>query len=124
MASPAMSDPSHSAKPVRLAITLGDPRGIGEDVALAALSRYRNNAPATEFVVIGRSGSPVAELADDFIAIDDWRNGDAAAAGKLAAQSIELAVSLAQQGEAAAIVTAPIDKSALHAAGYDYPGHT
>ena len=124
MVSPAMSDPSHPAKPLRLAITLGDPRGIGEEVTLAALARYRNTAPATEFVIIGRSGSPAAELADDFIAIDDWHNGDAAAAGKLAAQSIEQAVSLAQQGDAAAIVTAPIDKFALHAAGYDYPGHT
>jgi 4-hydroxythreonine-4-phosphate dehydrogenase len=44
--------------------------------------------------------------------------------GRAAAASIERAVRLVQQGQAAAIVTAPIHKEALVAAGVPYPGHT
>jgi 4-hydroxythreonine-4-phosphate dehydrogenase len=42
----------------------------------------------------------------------------------LAGRAIERAVRLAQSGEVAGIVTAPLDKSALLAGGYDFPGHT
>jgi 4-hydroxythreonine-4-phosphate dehydrogenase len=45
-------------------------------------------------------------------------------AGRLAGASIERAVQLAMRGEVQGIVTAPIDKAALLAGGYDYPGHT
>lgn len=124
MDSPSVSGASHSAEPLRIAITLGDPRGIGEEVTIAALSRLRSATTPIQFVVIGRAGSPAAELADDFIAVSGWTHGDAAAAGRLAAAAIERAVQLALDHEVSAIVTAPIDKSALHAAGYDYPGHT
>lgn len=44
--------------------------------------------------------------------------------GKAMAGYIEKAVQLIQQKEIAAMVTCPIAKSALHDAGYDYPGHT
>ncbi len=47
-----------------------------------------------------------------------------ARAGAAAARCIEQAVSLVRAGEAAGIVTAPIHKEALAAAGVDFPGHT
>lgn len=47
-----------------------------------------------------------------------------ARAGAAAALCIEAGVALIQRGEASAIVTAPIHKEALHAAGSPYPGHT
>ena len=47
-----------------------------------------------------------------------------ARAGAAAARCIEAAVSEVQAGRARAIVTAPIHKEALHAAGSPYPGHT
>jgi 4-hydroxythreonine-4-phosphate dehydrogenase len=47
-----------------------------------------------------------------------------ARAGAAAARCIEQAVSLAMRGEVAAIVTAPIHKEALAAAGVGFPGHT
>ena len=47
-----------------------------------------------------------------------------ARAGRAAAQCIERAVALALEGTVAAIVTAPIHKEALAAAGVAYPGHT
>ncbi len=54
-----------------------------------------------------------------------WRLGDSvAAAGALAGRAIERAAALALAGEVDGIVTAPIDKDALAAGGYDVPGHT
>jgi 4-hydroxythreonine-4-phosphate dehydrogenase len=47
-----------------------------------------------------------------------------ARAGAAAATCIEAAVGLIQAGQARALVTAPIHKEALHAAGSPYPGHT
>jgi 4-hydroxythreonine-4-phosphate dehydrogenase len=57
--------------------------------------------------------------------IGRWTPGaGAAAAGHLSGAAIERAVALAQSGIVQGIVTAPIDKAALHAGGYDFPGHT
>lgn len=50
--------------------------------------------------------------------------GNAAAAGSASGRAIERAVQLAMSGAVQGIVTAPIDKAALLAAGYDFPGHT
>jgi 4-hydroxythreonine-4-phosphate dehydrogenase len=57
--------------------------------------------------------------------VGDWKaGGTEAAAGRLAALAIERAVVLARDRAVQGIVTAPIDKHALLAGGYDYPGHT
>jgi 4-hydroxythreonine-4-phosphate dehydrogenase len=57
--------------------------------------------------------------------IGDWHaEGGAPLAGKLSGLAIERAASMAMSGEVGGIVTAPIDKSALLAGGYDFPGHT
>jgi 4-hydroxythreonine-4-phosphate dehydrogenase len=104
----------------RLAITLGDPRGIGPEVIAKALAdeRVRDVASA---VVIGPRGCGV----DVGESVGDWRPGDdAAAAGRLAGLAVERAIQLAIEGIVDGIVTAPLDKSALLAGGYDYPGHT
>lgn len=45
-------------------------------------------------------------------------------AGKAAVKYIETAVQLALAGKIDAITTAPINKAAIHLAGYNYPGHT
>lgn len=47
-----------------------------------------------------------------------------AKAGAAAAQCIRAAVKAVQAGQGGGVVTAPIHKEALHAAGVDYPGHT
>jgi 4-phospho-D-threonate 3-dehydrogenase / 4-phospho-D-erythronate 3-dehydrogenase len=44
--------------------------------------------------------------------------------GKLAGRAIERSVACISSGGAVALLTAPIDKNALNAAGYNYPGHT
>jgi 4-hydroxythreonine-4-phosphate dehydrogenase len=104
----------------RLAITLGDPRGIGPEVVRKSLADERVIA-AVEATVVGPDGT---EVAPDLV-IGSWTKGASAAdAGRLAGLAIERAVRLAKSGAVSGIVTAPIDKQALHAGGYDYPGHT
>jgi 4-hydroxythreonine-4-phosphate dehydrogenase len=99
----------------RLAVTLGDPRGIGPEIVAACL----REAPAS-LVVVGPSGAGV----EPDVAVGRWSGGHAAEAGRLAGAAIERAVAMALAGEVDAVVTAPIDKAAFAAAGYPFPGHT
>jgi 4-hydroxythreonine-4-phosphate dehydrogenase len=104
----------------RLAVTLGDPRGIGAEIVRKALDDMRVRA-ACDAVVIGPTG--LEARVDE--AVGDWKaGGTEAVAGRLAALAIERAVVLARDRAVRGIVTAPIDKHALLAGGYDYPGHT
>ncbi len=108
------------AERARLAITLGDPRGIGPEVVRKALADPRVQA-AVEPTIVGPAGT---ETNAD-MSVGTWTpTGTAAEAGRLAGLAIERAVRLARSGAVSGIVTAPIDKQALHAGGYDYPGHT
>ncbi|MEA2763691.1 MAG: 4-hydroxythreonine-4-phosphate dehydrogenase [Gemmatimonadaceae bacterium] len=101
-------------------MTVGDPRGIGPEVVAKALADPRVSERC-DVVVIGPSGTE-AQVTES---IGSWPPGsDAALAGMLSGLAIEKAVRMAQAGEVDGIVTAPIDKSALLAGGYDYPGHT
>ena len=109
---------------IRLAVTLGDARGIGPEIVAAVRSDLESSAIA-DLVMVGPSGTGVPV---DY-SVGVWTaDGDAphraAAAGRLAGLAIEQAVRLAQAGDVEGIVTAPIDKAALLAGGYDYPGHT
>lgn len=104
----------------RLAITLGDPRGIGPEIIAKALADPRVEA-ACHPLLVGPSGCGL----DVDHSVGAWASHrDVATAGRLSGQAIALAVRLAQDGEVAGIVTAPIDKAALLAGGFDYPGHT
>jgi 4-hydroxythreonine-4-phosphate dehydrogenase len=103
-----------------IAITLGDVRGIGPEIVQKALADPTVRASA-RFFLIGPSGAGLT--VDE--SVGSWdRAGGAALAGTLAGRAIERAVSLAQAGVVQGIVTAPIDKAAFFAGGYDYPGHT
>jgi 4-hydroxythreonine-4-phosphate dehydrogenase len=105
----------------RLAVTLGDVRGIGPEIVAVARGDSRVRA-AADLVVVGPTDAGTA--VDD--AIGAWHHHDAAEAlgGQLAGVAIDRAIALAQSGDVDGIVTAPIDKHALLAGGYDFPGHT
>jgi 4-hydroxythreonine-4-phosphate dehydrogenase len=104
----------------RLAITLGDPRGIGPEIVAAALAD-REIAALADFTVVGPTGT----AAPIHRSIGTWlTTGDAAMAGGLSGEAVEVATRMALLGDVDGIVTAPIDKSALLAGGYDFPGHT
>lgn len=102
----------------RLAVTVGDPRGIGPEIVAKMLRDGRATREAS-LVIVGPAGVGV----DVDESVGTWSGGDGAA-GKLAGAAIERAVSLAKNGTVDGIVTAPIDKSVLLSGGYDYPGHT
>jgi 4-hydroxythreonine-4-phosphate dehydrogenase len=117
----------------RIAITLGDPRGVGPEV----VARTLDDPPAdAEYVVIGPDELVEALPAERIgIGAIGKREGRARkgpphltlppeVAGRLAGLAVEKAAELAMHGEVAAIVTAPAEKRALHLAGYAYPGHT
>ncbi len=108
------------AERARLAITLGDPRGIGPEVIRKALADARVQA-AVEATIVGPAGT---ETNVD-LSVGIWTpGGTVAEAGRFSGLAIERAVRLARSGAVSGIVTGPIDKQALHAGGYDYPGHT
>jgi 4-hydroxythreonine-4-phosphate dehydrogenase len=104
----------------RVGITLGDPRGIGAEVVAKALA-LPDVAASASFVPIGAEGAlPGWQV----LPVGRWSRGSAEDAGRIAGLAIEHAARMAMAGELDAIVTAPIDKSALRAAGWQYPGHT
>jgi 4-hydroxythreonine-4-phosphate dehydrogenase len=135
----------------RIGITIGDPAGIGPEVTLKAVSHDEvlgvcspviiGDAPylahwarvfnlARGFEVVN-AGTPLpAHLESPVIynlnnipgSIEMGR--EQSAGGRAAAEFIEAAVRLCQAGELDAITTAPLNKSALHLAGYRFPGHT
>ena len=107
--------------PRPIAITVGDPRGIGPEIIGKALGEP-SVAALGPFVIVGAEGVGV----DVNVSVGQWTSGasSVADAGRLAGLAIERAVAMARAGEVSGIVTAPIDKAALLAGGYDFPGHT
>lgn len=104
----------------RLAVSVGDPRGIGPEIIRAALndSALRD---VCKLVIVGPEGAAVPiDVATGMWSTD----GTEAEAGRASGDAIVRAVQLALDGEVDGIVTAPIDKFALLSGGYDYPGHT
>ncbi|MGH7607655.1 MAG: PdxA family dehydrogenase, partial [Gemmatimonadales bacterium] len=93
---------------LRLAVTVGDPRGIGPEVVAKALARPLD---ATVRLI----GSPGAEAGSRLTEAE---------AGRISGHALDEAVRLALAGDVDAIVTGPVHKQALHAAGYRYPGVT
>ncbi len=135
----------------RLLLTCGDPAGIGpeivrkawRDASLHAVARMRVVASAGVLgegsVVEVEPGDPRPSSPDTILRIDPA--GDtgrspprtperfvpgrpSAAGGRAAAEAVERAVDLTLREFADAIVTGPLNKAALRAAGYDVPGHT
>jgi 4-hydroxythreonine-4-phosphate dehydrogenase len=111
-----------------LAITLGDPAGIGAEIVFKALSELQ--VPVRLFgnrKLASRAGRiPHLERFDDVGGSDgEVRFGEiSAAAGDIALRSIEQAVEAIERGHCGALVTAPIHKQAIALAGATFPGHT
>ena len=110
-------------------MTLGDPRGIGPEIAGRALTEPLD----ADITVVGAEDQIADIPAQRRIAVGVWGlgSGDSSQdrnrvirAGRIAGHSVESAVKLALGGEVDAIVTAPAHKHALHLAGFPYPGHT
>ncbi len=119
----------------KIAITMGDPAGIGPEIIVKACRRLRPRIAAGELrlTVIGHRAAfqavGGADAACDFLAAGEEREPIAigrvsAEAGRFAYLAVERAVALALNHEIDAIVTAPLNKEAMNLAGYHYAGHT
>jgi 4-phospho-D-threonate 3-dehydrogenase / 4-phospho-D-erythronate 3-dehydrogenase len=133
-----------------LAITMGDPAGIGPEIALKALASKERPAKS-EIIVIGDlcvmqraaqgispkpilneihsvedlSPATINVLNLKAIELTDFVVGKAQpACGRASYNYIVKGIECAMQGTVDAIVTNPISKEALKMAGIDYPGHT
>ncbi|MEM6537258.1 MAG: 4-hydroxythreonine-4-phosphate dehydrogenase PdxA [Pseudomonadota bacterium] len=126
-----------------IALTMGEPGGIGPEITGKAWLSLRESGPC--FFLIGDP-----QLAEQFCAIEEVSapsdaeevfatrlpvlrscsslpvepgNAQSKTSGAVT-QSIETAVALVSSGDASAVVTNPIQKSALIESGFAFPGHT
>lgn len=107
--------------PRRIAVTLGDPRGIGPEVMRTAVRSELAVIPRDALLVLGHSGSDPG--LSPFEDVGDW-DGTERGAGSVTAAAILRGVELALEGDVGALVTGPAHKPALRAAGWDVPGQT
>jgi len=129
------------SNPIRLALTMGDPAGIGPEIILKAAAKLRDAVRAGELAlqVVGSAAAleaaagtlglsaaePGLSLVDVGPVEGPLRTGEiSAAGGHWAYLAVVRAVAMCQAGEADAIVTAPLSKEALHLAGHPFEGHT
>ena len=95
---------------LRIAVTLGDPAGIGPEVVVGAMNSIA--LPAGIFVdIIGSAEGHVA-------------GKPTAASAGAAFEAMEEAARRLRAGSCQAVVTGPVCKHALHRVGFDFPGQT
>ena len=134
-----------------LAISMGDPAGIGPEVALKSVASFRQRGDAPEFVVIGdlETMRETADRIDDAPNPVPWHPGEKLPRDGLAVMSmtqlsasarrpgqpsleggdasfryVEAGAKMARDGDVDALVTAPISKQWWHRAGHRFPGHS
>jgi 4-hydroxythreonine-4-phosphate dehydrogenase len=137
--------------PRPLAITMGDPAGVGPEIIVKAALELYKRIQGGELSVVVIGSNPALEtaraqlapgLAIPAVTLEDaeWpalcalqagpegepiQPGQLSAdGGRFAFQAVEQGVRLAMDGRIGGIVTAPLNKEALNKAGYHYPGHT
>ncbi|MEW6623450.1 MAG: 4-hydroxythreonine-4-phosphate dehydrogenase PdxA [Bacillota bacterium] len=135
-----------------LAVTMGDPAGIGAEIAVKALTDeyfYEICCPLVvgdanylekclSFVSKPLKINSVASVSEglykcgtiDVFHVENENMAEvqygkvSAAAGKASASYILKAIDMALNEEVHGVVTGPINKESMHKAGYSYPGHT
>lgn len=129
-----------------LAVSLGDPAGIGPEV-IAKCWDNRDRFELAPFVAIGDPRSVRAVWDGQIATIEDPREADSAfdvglpliqipspeedrpghpsvAGAHCSLDALEIAVGLARSGSASAVVTGPVSKEQLYSIGFRHPGQT
>jgi 4-hydroxythreonine-4-phosphate dehydrogenase len=108
-------------------VTMGEPAGIGPEVACAAFEHFGGKVGTHPLKLVGDP----AVFASHQQALIPTTASVTAMAGRpdnanaaAVIEAIEIAAASCLAGEAAAMVTAPIHKAVLNAAGFAFPGHT
>lgn len=132
-----------------VAVTSGDPGGIGPEIIAKLFSEYRPSRscalvvgapslwkayrtfPGTRIETVPLAAVSTLKLRRGTVYLLDTgcrasfkRGADSKGGGRHAAAALEVACALATDGLAAGLVTAPISKRALNMAGYRFTGHT
>ncbi len=134
-------------KSSRIGITMGDPAGIGPEIIVATLGEMSDEA-RSQSAVIGnldllRRADALRGTALRFVEGIEASNGavpvihvatknqdkiadgkESSAAGEAAYRYVEKAVEVCLAGDISVIVTAPLNKAAMHSAGHHFDGHT
>jgi 4-hydroxythreonine-4-phosphate dehydrogenase len=135
LAGPGHREPWYNSSVIRIALSTGDPAGIGPEVALKAAQDERLSG--VEVTLVGdpallreaarrlglREPSRVAPSLASPLAVL-FSGSPSAESGRAAVSAVREAMKLVRGGTADALVTAPINKEALGLAGEKYPGHT
>ncbi len=139
---------------LKLAVTMGDPAGIGPEIILKAILG-KEPLPEVDLLVVGderifrrAAGFPGMMDAPAFQVTHHAREADfhhgmltlldlanappdacpvaeiSPVSGSAAVGAVQIAARLAMDGEVDGIVTAPLNKAGMHAAGFHYQGHT
>ena len=132
--------------PLPLAVSLGDPAGIGPEV-IAKCWDHRGAFGLSPFVAVGDPRSLAAVWDGPIVLIEDPREVDSAfdvglplwpmnaaapdvpgcpsvAGAHCSLDALELAVGLARSGTASGVVTGPVSKEQLYSIGFAHPGQT
>ncbi len=146
-----MSSSQFQKPALPIALTMGDPAGIGTEITALAWEQRQHHGLSPFFVLSRKSlfsklasldgfkipletisspaqanevfskALPILELPQEVVAMagkPDPSNGD------MTILSISQAVDLVKKGQAASVVTNPINKHVLYEAGFEFPGHT
>jgi len=113
-------------------ITMGEPSGIGPEVAVAAFHHFNGRVGSHPLRLVGDANVFYAcGIEDGEPLINTQQLSSKREPGKpdptnasAVIDAIKLSVEMAVDGVAAAVVTAPIHKSVLNEAGFAFPGHT
>ena len=131
----------------RIAITMGDPAGIGSEVVVKALTQksvYEKCIPvvigdyealwdAIRFSGLNLSLNEVQAPEEavgtlgvvDYLKPNSWNyKENSVLCGEASFQYVIYAIQLAKEGKVAAVITAPISKESINMAGHHYSGHT
>ena len=128
-------------KAARLAVTMGDPAGIGPEIIAKTIHHMNKDVAAKRmrFIVFGSSlalkkaclqtkidyDSLAMQMVDVGPIEGEIHTGEISpVGGEWAYRAIERAVEKTLANEVDAIVTAPLSKEALHLAGHNFDGHT
>ncbi len=126
---------------------MGDPAGVGPEIIVTTLAEMSDEARSRSAVIgnfdLLRRADALCETKLSLVAGLDASNGQvpvlhvatrdqdkivdgqqSAAGGEAAYRYVEKAVQLCLAGDISVIVTAPLNKAALHSAGHHYDGHT
>lgn len=126
------------ATPLTIAVTLGDPAGIGCEVTLKALADPAIASLATWILIGDKAAVTVAEAStgillsalpvkfhDAGLLCEEVKTGQLCANyGKAAAGYVRIATEMCLRKEADALVTAPLNKEAVMLSGMPFSGHT